>query len=88
MSALLLAGLLVGACANNNRGVDGPRAKPLAQGQTCKGLRNELRNLDRRGVPDKVERMNAGRRLSAKDRQLAQRYNQLLDDYLGARCHA
>jgi len=44
--------------------------------------------MDNSGVPSKVERVNAGRRVSARDRKLANRYNELLNQYLGARCHA
>ncbi|MEO1281828.1 MAG: hypothetical protein AAFV69_08845 [Pseudomonadota bacterium] len=83
--ALVLAGTLA-ACASGGA-ANGPYAKPLASGQSCGAIRSELRRLDARGVPSKVERLNAGKSLSAKNRKLAQRYNQLLNDYLGARCH-
>ena len=44
--------------------------------------------MDNTGVPSKVEAVNAGRRVSDRDRQLGNRYNELLNQYLGARCHA
>ncbi len=72
-------------CASG--GGNGPGAASLPAGSSCGSIRSELRRLDNRGVPSKVERLNAGRRLSSKDRQLANRYNQLLNQYLGARCH-
>jgi hypothetical protein len=65
----------------------GPNGQALPYGSSCGSIRAELRKLDNRGVPSKVEAVNAGRRVSAKDRQLADRYNQLLNQYLGARCH-
>ena len=65
----------------------GPQGQSLPYGTSCGSIRAELRKLDNRGVPSKVEAVNAGRRVSAKDKQLADRYNQLLNNYLGARCH-
>jgi len=44
--------------------------------------------MDNSGVPAKVERVNAGKRVSDRDRNLANRYNELLNQYLAARCHA
>ncbi|MEL7048736.1 MAG: hypothetical protein AAFO75_07200 [Pseudomonadota bacterium] len=85
-SAALLA-VSLAACASGGGGGGGPVATPLAAGQSCGAIRSELRRLDNRGVPSKVERLNAGKSLSSKDRKLAQRYNSLLDSYLGARCH-
>lgn len=78
--------LALAACANDGNG-GGPTARPLAYGQSCGAIRSELRRMDNRGVPSKVERLNAGKSLSSKDRREAQRYNKLLNDYLGARCH-
>jgi len=80
--AIALAGLLSG-CANKS----GPYAKSLPSGQTCTSIRQELRRMDNQGVPAKVEAVNAGRKVSSASRQQANRYNQLLNDYLGARCH-
>jgi hypothetical protein len=47
-----------------------------------------MNRLVARGVPGKIEAANAGRRLSAKSRAEVDRYNALLGQYLGARCHA
>jgi len=80
--AVAVAGMLSG-CANKS----GPYAKSLPAGQTCTSIRQELRRMDNQGVPAKVEAVNAGRKVSRSSRQQANRYNQLLNDYLGARCH-
>jgi len=40
-----------------------------------------------RGVQPKVEALSAGRKMSPNDRADAERYNTLLAQYLGARCH-
>ncbi len=76
--------LSLAGCAGGN----GPSAQPLPLGASCKSIRAELRRMDGSGVPSKVERVNAGRRVSDRDRKLANRYNELLNQYLGARCHA
>lgn len=44
--------------------------------------------MDNQGVPSYVEAVNAGRKVSKSGRAKAARYNKLLNDYLGARCHA
>ena len=84
---LALAGMLAG-CAEKGGGANGdPGAKPLPPGQSCQSLRGELNKLDSRGVPAKVERATAGQKLSPGDKADVDRYNQMLNYYLGARCH-
>lgn len=82
LAAVIAATGLAGCGGNSGYG-----AKSLPYGSSCSSIRSELRRLDNRGVPAKVEAVNAGRRVSAKDRELASRYNTLLNQYLGARCH-
>ena len=43
--------------------------------------------MDSRGVPAKVEAVSAGRKVSAQDKSDVDRYNELLNYYLGGRCH-
>jgi hypothetical protein len=50
-------------------------------------VRQELDQLDRRGTQAKVEAASAGKKLAAKDKSDVDRYNSLLNQYLGARCH-
>ena len=84
MALSLLAAL--GGCAAGAAGGDpGPRSMPA--GYSCQSVRAELNKLDARGVPAKVEAVSAGRKVSAGDKELAARYNQLLNYYLGGRCH-
>lgn len=40
-----------------------------------------------RGVQNSVEAQSAGRKITAQQKADADRYNQLLEQYLGARCH-
>ena len=49
--------------------------------------RQELDALDRKGTQAKVEAASAGKKLAAKDKSDVDRYNSLLNQYLGARCH-
>jgi hypothetical protein len=86
----LVVALAFGAlsgCANEG-GYDGdPGARPLAAGQSCGSVRAELDQLDRRGTQGKVEAASRGSKLAAKDQADVDRYNSLLNQYLGARCH-
>lgn len=84
--SLAVAALLAGCAAQGAPGGD-PGARPLPQGQTCQTIRGELNKLDSRGVPAKVEAVSAGRKVSAQDKADVDRYNQLLNYYLGGRCH-
>lgn len=78
---------LAGCAAEGAPGGD-PGARPMPPGMTCQSVRQELSALDARGAASKVEAVSAGRRVSDKDRALADRYNTLLNYYLGGRCHA
>ena len=77
---------LLTGCAKGNS--NGSYAKPLPAGQTCHSIQQELRRMDASGAQGSVEAVNAGRKVSQKRRAQAARYNQLLEDYLGAQCHA
>ena len=57
-------------------------------GQSCGTIRQELDPLDRKGTQAKVEAASAGKKLAPKDKGDVDRYNTLLNQYLGARCHA
>jgi len=74
-------------CAEGG-GYGDPGASPLASGQSCGSIRQELDQLDRRGTQAKVEAASQGKKLAAKDKADVDRYNSLLNQYLGARCHA
>jgi len=76
-------------CGCAGEGYDGgdPGAMPLAAGQSCGSIRQELNRLDAKGTQAKVEALSQGKKLSPADRADADRYNLLLNQYLGARCH-
>lgn len=84
---VLLAGVVTG-CANEGGGDNGdPGPKPLAGGQTCQSVRAELNKLDKQGAQAKVEAASQGKKLPPAAQAEVNRYNDLLNQYLGARCH-
>ncbi len=88
LRAVVLAAAVaaLAACEGGGYGGD-PGAAPLASGQTCGSIRQELDQLDRRGTQGKVEAASQGKKLAPKDKSDVDRYNSLLNQYLGARCH-
>jgi hypothetical protein len=73
-------------CAGDDWGGD-PGAKPLAAGQSCGSIRQELNKLDAKGTQSKVEAATQGKKLPPAAMADVNRYNDLLNQYLGARCH-
>ncbi len=79
-------GLLLAGCADGKIGGDpGPIALPA--GQSCGAIQKELNRLLGRGVQGSMERASSGKPLSPAARADVDRYNSLLNQYLGARCH-
>jgi ABC-type phosphate transport system substrate-binding protein len=77
----------LGACAGNSGSTNGdPGARALPAGMTCQSIRAELNKMDSQGAQSKVE---AAQRANAAPatKAVADRYNQMLNYYLGARCH-
>jgi hypothetical protein len=85
----LCAAIAIAALAGcESDGYNGdPGAQPLASGQSCGSIRQELDALDRKGAQGKVEAATQGKKLAPKDKADVDRYNTLLNQYLGARCH-
>jgi hypothetical protein len=81
--------ILLAGCAGNtgNASSGDPGAQALSAGETCQSIRANLNQLDKEGVPNLVEKQNSGQKLAAPQKAKADLYNQLLDKYLGARCH-
>jgi hypothetical protein len=77
----------VAGCAGEGRGDGDPGAVPLAAGQSCGSIRQELNRLDAKGTQAKVEASGQGKKMSSADQADVDRYNLLLNQYLGARCH-
>ena len=86
VAALGLA-MLAGCAEGGGAGGGDPGAIPLAAGQSCGSIRGELDKLDRKGTQAKVEAATAGKKLQPAAQADVDRYNSLLNQYLGARCH-
>ena len=86
----LTAAVVIAALAGcaDGEGFGDPGAAPLASGQSCGTIRQQLDALDRKGTQAKVEAASAGKKLAPKDKNDVDQYNSLLNQYLGARCHA
>lgn len=86
LTIVSFAAFAAGGCAAQS-GPKDPGPRPLSAGQTCQSLRTEMDSLDRRGARGIVESHLAGRPLTPEKTSMASRYLNLLDQYLGARCH-
>jgi hypothetical protein len=83
---LAAVGLIAGGCAEGGLNGD-PGPVPLAAGQSCGSLQQEMNRLLGKGVQGSTERASAGKKLTPQAQADVDRYNSLLSQYLGARCH-
>ena len=67
-------------------GTDGPQSPPMLADNTCAQLRTDLNSMDKRGVPGMIDARNNGKKLGAQQDAEVNRYNQVLDQYLGGQC--
>lgn len=84
---IALSGIALSGCASSNAAGGDPGAIAMPTGHSCQSVRGELNKLDSRGVPSRVEAASRGARLPPAQQADVDRYNQLLNLYLGARCH-
>jgi hypothetical protein len=82
-----LTALMQGCGGGSEGGYQDPGPRALPSGESCQSIRGQLNHLDSKGVPAQVERASSGGKLSASQRADVDKYNQLLNQYLGARCH-
>lgn len=66
---------------------DGGSPVSLSGGKTCQSIFAELTRLDKEGVEGMIQRQQAGKKLPPAQKAKADLYNNLLNEYLGARCH-
>lgn len=85
--AVAAAAIALGGCDAPSATGGDPGAAALPSGESCGSIREQLNKLDRKGAQASVEAANAGKKLSASQKQDADDYNRLLGQYLGARCH-
>lgn len=86
LGMVAMVGLLGAGCSSGSATGGDPGARALPPGTSCQSLRAELNKMDSQGAQSKVEAASQGKG-SPESRAVASRYNQLLNDYLGARCH-
>ena len=88
LAAVVLAGVALSGCASGNAAGGGdPGAIAMPAGSSCQSVRGELNRLDSKGTPSKVDAASRGAKLPPAQQAEVDRYNQLLNLYLGARCH-
>ena len=86
MGIALICAVELGGCAGGGSTGGDPGARALPAGQSCQSIKSDLDRMANSGVQSAVEAQSAGR-ASAAQKVQADRYNQLLAQYLGARCH-
>ncbi len=86
LAAALTATVLLAGCESGGKSNGDPGARALPAGQTCQSLRGELNKMDSQGAQSKVQRASQGK-VDPATQAVADRYNSLLNQYLGARCH-
>jgi hypothetical protein len=81
MTMIVVMASLLAGCAGGGGGAG------LPSGESCNSIRSKLNSLDAKGVPSLVEAQSNGKKLSGQQKADADAYNNLLNQYLGARCH-
>lgn len=82
--AVLASALALSGCASDS---DSRAEARVRDNGSCKETRRELDRLDSKGVPSLIDAATAGKKLSSSQRADVDRYNSLLQSYLGSRCH-
>lgn len=86
IAAVLVAAVGLSGCEGGGKSNGDPGARPLPAGASCQSVRQDLNRMDAQGAQSKVERASHGK-VDAATQAVAERYNALLNQYLGARCH-
>ena len=58
----------------------------LNSGGDCRSVKSELHIMDGQGVPGLIQSQQAGQHVSADSKAKIDRYNYLLEEYLGNDC--
>lgn len=62
-------------------------AVAAAGDRSCQSLRSLIMTMEARGAAKLIDRQHDGGKLSGSEKAEIDRYNSLLNEYLGARCH-
>lgn len=87
VAAVAITGVALSGCASGNAAGGDPGAMAMPAGNSCQSVRGELNKLDSKGTPSRVEAASRGAKLAPGQQAEVERYNYLLNLYLGARCH-
>ena len=89
LGSAALLGVVIGlaGCASDAGPYGDPGARAMPAGYSCQSVRTELNRLDAKGTRPKVEAASTGQKLNPQAQADVDRYNYLLNVYLGARCH-
>ncbi len=82
--AVLASALALAGCANDK---EPSTNASVRDNGSCRETRAELDRLDAKGVPGLIDASTSGKKLSSSQRADVDRYNRLLQIYLGSRCH-
>lgn len=74
---------VVAGCGGPAPGGPAPSATP----DGCKAIQKELKRFENKGVAGWAEAKNAGKKLSKSKEAGLRTYNELLNKYLGGKCH-
>jgi len=80
---VLSVGLVLTGCASSN---SGRVPVGFAGGSDCHSVKAELHQMDGQGVPGLIQSEQAGAHVSAQSKAKIDRYNALLEEYLGNDC--
>ncbi len=84
--AVMAAVVVVAGCAGGGGEGSGQKFTALNAG-TCKAKQNEISRMAANGIAGKIAAVQSGRKVSAETRAQVAKYDQMLEEYLGAGCH-
>lgn len=87
LAVIALVPMALAGCAGGGPTGGDPGAIAMPAGQSCQTVRAELNRMDGTGIQSKFEQLNQGKKLSPAAQADVDKYNHLLNTYLGARCH-
>jgi hypothetical protein len=80
--AVVVSGAVLAGCASGS----GRQPVGFTNGADCRSVKAELHQLDTQGVPGMIQAQSGGSRVSEASKSKIDRYNYLLEEYLGNDC--
>ena len=86
LGVILVLGALSGCAAEGD--TQGPTATASVSANKCAELKAEAARMEARGVQHRADQAGRGEvKLSAKQQAEVDKYNSILNQYLGGKCH-